>query len=93
MEHLNSIVVATDFSPGSDAAVAQAIRLAKAAGAKLNAVHAINARMMADARQVESGAERPSIESVIEAARERVEERYDWATILADLDEFCGLTD
>lgn len=73
MEHINTVVVATDFSPGSDAAVAQAVRLAHAAGAKLHAVHAITSRMMADARQAENKDDRPSADSVIDAARDRVE--------------------
>lgn len=41
MHQIRTILVATDFSPGSEAAFAQAVRLARASGATLHALHAV----------------------------------------------------
>ncbi len=44
MTRIRSIVAATDFSPGSDAAVERAVQLARAHGASLRLLHAFDVR-------------------------------------------------
>ncbi len=72
MQTPKTILVGTDFSPGSVSAVAQAVRLANHAGAALHVVHATRFERIEELHQIAPEADSAIAEHLREEAQERL---------------------
>ncbi|MDA0974816.1 MAG: universal stress protein, partial [Planctomycetota bacterium] len=69
MDTLKSLVVAIDFTDGSKAALAEAVRIAKWNRASLRAVHVVESLVLADLEEALGGADPDLRENVLEDTR------------------------
>ncbi|MEQ8768884.1 MAG: universal stress protein [Phycisphaerales bacterium] len=81
MQAPKTILVGTDFSPGSVSAVAQAVRLAEHAGAALHVVHATRFERIEELHQIAPEAD----SAIAEHLREEAEERLGGLTLPSDV--------
>jgi len=82
---LSSIVVGTDFTPGSSAALAQAIRIAAWSGAKVHVVHVIDTQVVIELEEALSPMQQGIRDCLVDDAQ------LAWAAFAASLPGAAGL--